>query len=240
MDIEQYIISWLEAEDDLRAHKKVDVIECNIDQNDYEKTLLENLSKLQLNISQDIIDFYKYLNGIQLCWIHKDHPNYSSAISESITYHFEPQEFVFESFVCSGYVNILPFEEVFFTQWDELKQLSTLRKPVNFNGKNIPASDFYNSIYPFDVFGLYHTSAFFLDSSSKEVWVIFSFGDFKDFSESVITDFESYLFMILYKRGLLKARKKYYQHGKVQRLIKTPANIWSIRDIPNLDTYQNT
>ncbi|EAY24034.1 hypothetical protein, partial [Microscilla marina] len=134
--------------------------------------------------------------------------------------------------------NILAFDEVFFMQWDKLKELSKLNHSISFNGKKISANNFYSSIYPFDVFGLYCTSAFFIDKASSKVWVIFSFGSFEDFSESVITDFESYLFMLLYKRGLLKSRKKYYQY-KAQQIIKIPANIWSERDIPDLSNPQS-
>ena len=239
MDIEKYILDWVSVGDELRNHHKINLIEFNVDLNSYGNNITKKLAELHLNLPSMIIDFFKHTNGMQLCWIHNDIPGYNLISPDFKEYHFEYEDFTHEALICSGYINLLTFDEVFSTKWSELTRLAKSDKNITFNGNNIPAKEFYNSIYPFDVWGLRQAAAIYIDKTSNETWVIFAFGDFEDFSESVITDFESYLFMLLFKRGLLSTRKKYYQFGKRQKIFKTPANLWSKRDIPNLDKPQS-
>lgn len=239
MDIEKYILDWVAVGDELRNHHSVTLVELNIDLNGYGDDITKKLAELRLNLPGVIIDFFRHINGMQLCWIHNDIPGYNFISPDFKEYHFEYEDFTHEALVCSGYINLLTFEEVFSTQWLELVRLAKSDKHVSFNGNNIPAREFYNSIYPFDIWGLKQAAALYIDKISNEIWVIFAFGDFEDFSDSIITDFESYLFMLLFKRGLLKSRKRFYQLGKRQRIIKKPANFWSKRDIPNFDKPEN-
>lgn len=237
MEMEDYLIRFLEIENELEKHPKVALMNFYLNETGYREQIDVEAEKLPFPLPKSVKDFYYHVDTLQLRWMYKGSPDYEPEMYDFRESYFDPTYVWDDELVITGCINILSFKDVFFHNWMEtdFKKQFKVQKKVRFLGKEMDGEDFYSRLFPFDFFNWNHAAAFYFDQDTEDLLVLIAFDQFADFQHSVITDFESYLEMILHKRGLISARWKYYSLSSGERRIKTPQNFWTKRDLPKLD-----
>lgn len=185
-------------------------------------------------------DFYFHLDTLQVRWIHHRHPEYDPALYVHRESYVDPYYVWDDELTHSGCISILPFQDVFYTDWMErhFRKHAEVQKRILFDGTYLNAHDFYARIYPFDLFHWKYASALYVDEARDELCVLHAFDGFADFQHSIITDLESYLELILQTLGLVSSRLHYFSPGSSKANVKRfqpPPSFWTSWNVPNLD-----
>lgn len=199
------------------------------------------IEQLQENfpmLSKDMIAFYEVCNGLQLRWIHKKNSQYED------DYHTEmqaPEDFFYalQNYQPEdGIIMILPIEQL-NTDWDGR---------IYFDHSDNYKKDFifhqYGGLYfdqhikPFDAFSMYNDMALFTGFDSVNFSEKFTKTQYETYlstylcpiimgddhqacyTDSLITDFASYMEFLLYCKGIRQARAAFY--SKYEGHTKTP------------------
>ncbi|WP_299455514.1 hypothetical protein [uncultured Microscilla sp.] len=238
MDIENYILEMMELGEKLQNHPNIHLVNFNIVEQNAPESIDELSQKLPFSLPPIVIEFYKTVHSIQIRWIRKDNPDYEPDMYDTEGW-FNPIEG--DGLIYDGIINMLPFEDVFFGEWNVLKNLAEVEESINFNNKQITYKEFYSHIYPFDIWNDIQSSAFYVDKNTADFLVLTTFFHSEDYHQSIITDFESYLEMILHTNGMHDGKYKYYKnYNSEYKVIKTPRSFWTKNNVIDLDSLPET
>ncbi|MEM9823907.1 MAG: hypothetical protein AAF985_22675 [Bacteroidota bacterium] len=239
MDMEDYLLRFLEIEDQLSEHDQVALLNGYMNDVGYGAQIDTEIEKLPFSLPKTIRDFYYHIDTLQLRWLHKRSSEYQGEKHDQRAYYFDPFNIWYEDFVVTACINILSFEQVFLYDWmnEKFKVQYEFQKKIRFKNKEFTGEEFYSRLYPFDLFHPEHAAAFYFDKENDKWLVLTAIDQFADFHHSVVTDFESYLEMILHQRGLVSSRIHFYGLGAEERQIRTPKSFWVEKEAPNLENY---
>ncbi len=202
----------------------------------------ENIKKVEEQLGyplhSSIISFYQQTNGLQLSWIFKSNEQFDShshQLQES-PLDFEHQYMDYHPE--DGSVMILPIEQAFLKDWHDQVYFDFMDDDdeESFMNQSYGLLNFSKRIKPFDCFNKYYDMAFFLDGSSNPPVIL---GDDHQacYTDSKVTDFESYLEFVLANKGVVNRRKGfYYQYqGHKDDFVSSPHAFWTMDKVLDLD-----
>lgn len=230
--------------EELREHPKVVVLHYHIfpPATDEQIALVEN--KLGITLDESITSFYKQSNGLQLIWVFKSNEKFDESIhfpnDEHLDFHRQYEDYHTED----GTVMIQPIESAFLRDWKDVVYFDDMNKEVP-NDRNEEAEfllgkiysiyDFHQKIQPFDCFSKYSDMAFFLNGSGNPA-VLLGDDHHNVYTDSKITDFESYMEFIIANKGLGERRSDFYHtYSTQENIMQTPASFWTEDKVIDLD-----
>lgn len=164
---------------------------------------------LGYSLDASILDFYRQANGLQFRWLDTASPNYVEGRDDQT--HAEPVGYLQgDNDEADGVVNILPLGECFVDRsYEEMLYFDWMNDDdkTEFAGKEYGQLEFAKALRPVDPFSFYNSMGFFLGSGSSNPPLIM--GDDHDacWTDSYVTDFRSYLELILQHRGNVQIRR---------------------------------
>lgn len=150
--------------------------------------------------------FFEQADGLKLHWQIKPDVSAELAVElreKSKDYYVEIAEYVGTPFAI---VNILSLEaSVLNDNWEELK-LGDLDGTTRFAGRDYDSAALAELLKPFDILNREHCTAFFLEEGNGDPPVLLLSDGYTDWTDSRLTDFASYVEMVLATRGIVAAR----------------------------------
>lgn len=220
---------------ELKAHPKVEVLTYHT----FQPVRVQEIEKIEQQIGfkldETIKQFYSETNGLQLRWILMSNEDFDAAVhvfSEVILawdcamVDYRPED---------GCIMILPIESIFEANFDHIKP--SIAEVISIADTTYTLPDFYKKIKPFDQFSYYCDMAFFVDKDNQQRVLM---GDEQHlcYTDSHLTNFESYLEFLLATKGVCQKRKQFYGHyqGYKLPLVKTLGDYWTAQNSVDLDT----
>lgn len=189
-------------------------------------------------IPEQIKNFYKETNGLQLRWIHKKDASYDPDKHKSVRKFSEwtVNNQMYEPL--GGAIMLLPLEKIFVKpEYDTLPYFSEEdygNVRIEFENASFPIPQYINEMLkPLDLFGgKYHAMALIY---APELNFPLMFNEFDEdlYRYSRTTDFASYLEMLIANSGAVKKRKELYfdEEGAGKSLLKTMQDYWTSDNI---------
>lgn len=239
-----YLSRFNKMVEELREHPKVVVLHYHIfpPATDEQIALVE--SKLGISLDDSIVSFYKQTNGLQLIWIFKSNEKFDENVHfsshEPLDFYHQYEDYHTED----GTVMIQPIESAFLRDWKDVVYFDDMNKKVSADHneeveflleKTYSIYDFHQKIQPFDCFSKYSDMAFFLDGTGNPP-VLLGDDHHNVYTDSKVTDFESYMEFIIANKGLGARRTDFY-HSYIspKKKMETPASYWTEDKVIDLD-----
>lgn len=172
-----------------------------------------DLKKIEYTIgaafSASIRSFYLETNGLHLRW--RINPLLNRELTKQLKkkssdYSIVIAETEYDAFTR---INLLPlYESIIKRDWKESRGEDSVN--ISFNGQNYKYADFRKKIKPFDLFSLENCMAFFIEPGNGEPLIMMLTDFYTEWSNSRLTNFESYLEFLLSTRGIVEAREKIF------------------------------
>jgi uncharacterized protein YjbI with pentapeptide repeats len=232
-----YLARFHQLAEELKAHPKVRLLAYHsfpaVDPTKVSKA--EQL--LGQPLDRKIKEFYRETNGLQLRWIFENNEDLDERVHQWKT-KAEHWNYAKDAFRAEdGVIFILPFEAVFIDPIDHGLDILGGQEEIEFMNDRQDLLAFYQKIRPFDAFSSYCNMAFYMDGTAKPPLLM---GDehCSNYTDSRLTDFESYLEFLLATKGLCRKRKSFYgqyQGHELAALLTDEAYWASSKDRTSLD-----
>lgn len=231
-----YISLFQELTNELKNYPFVEIVEFAIQPPITDDDVRDVESVLGAPLAKSIRDFYTQANGLRLHWrIKPDLPVAEShaLIDKSNDYYPMIAEYIEDPFAI---INILPLKETITRKWPEI-QVAKGRKTTVWNGKRYSLSQFIKWIKPFDLLNQEYCMAYLTLPGSGNPQVLLLTGGYSEWRDSKVTDFESYLWMLLATKGIVEARTKIFSKKNDDgrdTYLDTDLNFWKKTYSPKL------
>ncbi|MBD2767980.1 SMI1/KNR4 family protein [Hymenobacter sp. BT664] len=207
-----------------------------------EDQLLAIEQALGFPLDEAIKDFYRQTNGLQLRWIMKANPKFDS---EAHQFQDAPEDWTYAAYDYwpdDGSVFLWPIDKVLYYDWKDFIYFDGMNNidKERFAGKTYGLLSFKEKIKPFDFFSKYENMSFFLDGTSNPP-VIMGTDNQAVYTDSVVTNFTSYLEFLLYTKGIVLAREALYSkyNGHEKGVLQTDASYFEGLPPIELVTYHS-
>lgn len=197
------------------------------------KAVEENLGA---PLAKPLRGFYGQANGLKLHWQVKADVSEQKAKElrkKSSDYYVKIAEYVGDPFAI---INLIPLEEsILKRRWKELT-LGAEQKTVEFGGETHDFDEFRKRLKPFDLMNREMCMAFLIEEGHGDPRVLLLTEGYTEWNSSRLTDFASYMEMLLATRGIVEAREKIFGEESGDRkppLIKG-GDYWRERFTPKL------
>jgi hypothetical protein len=205
-----------------------------------EDHLVEAERFLKHPLPESVRAFYSRCGGLTLRWVHRERA--SRAYIERFDFGQNPKRFhrgsgsLLEDQREDGRILLRSLGETFLSdeRFAGLIEDSLLLEPghkgsVKLAGATYPRDAFYQQLRVFDAYSSEGGAAFFLGDPSLPV--VQGSNSAASYEDGHVTDFESYLELLLASRGLKKARWLFYMRGSDKgRVLRTPPGFWTAAD----------
>jgi hypothetical protein len=164
--------------------------------------------RLGTSLVPGIRQFYEQANGLKLHWQIK--PDVSPELAEELRerskdYVVEIAEYIGTPFAI---INILSIEDSVLKEvWTELT-LGIEDEQTTFKGTEHKTAELAKLLKPFDILNREHCVAFFLEHGNSDPPVLLLSDGYTNWSDSRLTNFASYIEMLLATRGIVEARPR--------------------------------
>ncbi len=224
---------------DLEHHPDIKVIEFKINPPAQRIDLDRIEDLIGVALDQSIRGFYEQANGLKIHWAIK--PDISIEKAEEIRkkssdYYVKIAEYLGNPF---SIINLIPVEEVFIRRkWKEISA-GLKQKNVDICGTKSSIKELHKKLKPFDIINREYCMAFMLEEGNRNPKILFLSEGYTDWNSSRITDFASYLNMLLATRGIVEAREKIFLdiQGYLKPSLIGDLSYWNTNYTPML--FQN-
>lgn len=234
-----YIARFTKMVEGLKNHPKIQVTHFHTFPPATEEEILLAEKKVGTTLHDSITSFHRQSNGLQLIWIFKSNEQFD----ETEHYlHNQPTDFHRQYnnyYPEDGAIMIQPIQSAFSYDWKEMIYfdfMSDNEKEIFIN-KEYGLLEFSQKIQPFDCFSKFYDMAFFLDGTGNPPVIM---GDDHQacYTDSRVTDFESYMEFVLANKGAIDRRSGFYSKyaGHKEDMISTPHDYWTKDKILEVDT----
>jgi hypothetical protein len=192
--------------------------------------------RLGAPLVQGIQNFYAQANGFKLRWRIKSglsDDELDRLRNQYDDYWFEWSD---DDDIPFAQIHFIPLEEcIVQRQWAAFEGRAE-NQTFDFQEKTYSLNEFGQHLKPFDLFSTYATMAFVLEEKAGNPKVMLLTDYYAEWDNSKLTDFESYLEMLLVTRGICEARKKFYSEyrGHLKPALLTKQEYWKPRHTPKL------
>lgn len=236
---------------EIEAHPLLEVVTFSINPPISEQVLAQIETGLGLQLAESIRSFYQEANGLRIYWrfrldltdeeldrIEETYDDYEIGLLEEDVDEIEGRN-------PFAQINLLPLEESLVNRdWQGIvyfEETQAFDKSVEFCGSTYQRSQLEMRLKPFDLFSYSSCMAFLLETETREEgFKVSRLGDhYIEWQDNRITDFASYLEMLLATRGIVQARESIYQEEGGERLpsLVTAPEYWTEEKIPKLFRY---
>jgi hypothetical protein len=204
-----------------------------------EDHLVEVERLLKHPLPESVRVFYSRCSGLTLRWAHRERA--SRAYVERFDFGQNPKRFKRDSSYLDdqgedGRILLRSLGEIFLSdeRFAGLIEDDILLAPghegeVTLAGATYPRDAFYRQLRVFDAYSSEGGAAFFLGDPSLPV--VQGSNSAASYEDGHVTDFESYLELLLASRGLKTARWEFYMRGSSSgRFLRTPPGFWTAAD----------
>jgi hypothetical protein len=221
---------------DLEKHDYIEIVEFKPQPPITAAELKAVESKLGAPLAKSIRSFYEEANGLKLHWQIKPNVSVEEAArlrKKSTDYYVEIAEYVGEPFAI---INLIPLEEsIVKRKWKELS-LGAEQETIEFDGETYDFDEFRKRLKPFDLMNREYCMAFLIEEGNGDPQVLLLSEGYTEWNSSRLTNFASYMEMLLATRGIVEARLKIFGEpggDKKPPLIKD-ADEWEKKYTPKL------
>ncbi len=241
--MEDYLTRFQNLADEIASHPWLQLREFQVNQPASDDIFEAVKDYLGFPLSEFIYNFYRQANGLRLRWTIKpgitdDEFEKLSEISddyEIIDADLESDEYPFAN------INILPIEESLIERnWQGIiyfeEDIDLAHMEFEFAQKTYNRIDFGKKLKPFDVYSNESCMAFLIEDNVQTPKVLCLGDHYIEWDSTRITDFNSYLEMLLATKGITSARDRIYSkyRGDRQPILLTPHDYWQGKRIPKL------
>lgn len=174
-----------------------------------ETTIVAVEQKLGIGLNDDWKSFFRIANGFQLRWADKKDKKYNPKFfGEPHTGPFGVERAEMDEGSATGFVNILPMEDIFLNKPTYLYGYDEEADSGQglFSGNLFPWREFHEKLMPFDLFNSLSSVAAFVDQNE----ILLVRGNLRNsFVGSRFCDLEAYLRLILSTRGNISRRNAF-------------------------------
>jgi len=195
-------------------------------------------SKLGSPLDPVIRSFYKETNGLKIHWRIKrdlDIKESDKIRTKSSDYYVKIAEYVGDPF---AFINIIPIQKSFEKRdWKELVIDKEQQNKI-LNGKSFSIDQIKIGLKPFDLLNKEIGMAFLFGQDNGTPKVILLSEGYSELDNSRLTDFESYIEMLLVTRGIVEARIKIFdkENNESDSPLIGDTRFWQEKFTPKLFT----
>ncbi len=204
---------------EISSHPLLQVVEFSLNPPASSEALEAVEEKIGASLAEPIRRFYEEANGLKLHWRIKSHFTEQELDEIKGKYNDYWIEFPENKDIPFAQINLISIDECINRNWDEII-IPLEDQTFEFQGTNYPHRDFAGRLKPFDLFSTYYCMAFFLEKGIGNPKVLLLSDYYIEWDASRITDFESYLEMLLVTRGIVESRRKIF--GEYRGDLKPP------------------
>ena len=195
--------------------------------------------RLKAPLAKPIRDFYAEANGLELRWGLKKGLSEEELdkISDKYDDYTPPEdEEPGEREDPFARVNLLPIEDSIVRRKWKVLVSGDDEAAFEFQKQTFNRKEFGRRLRPFDVYSTYDCMAFVLEEGVGDPKVMHLSGHYVEWDGSRVTDFQSYMEMVIATRGIVEARDDVYgeYRGDLKKPLVTGADYWTARRIPKL------
>ena len=222
--------------EELRRHPRLEVVEFTLNPPATAEVFRQVEEKLKAKAAEPLREFYGRANGMKLRWKIKSglsEAELEEVRAESSDYSIESSE---NTDIPFAQINLIPLEEALVTRrWEEFEEAED-DEEFEFQGQTYLVREFGARVRPFDLFSTYNAMAFVTEEGKGDLPAMLLGDYYVEWSHSRLTDFASYMEMLLATRGIVKAREQVYgeYRGDLKPPLLTGADYWTEERIPRL------
>jgi hypothetical protein len=231
-----YVERFKAMVEEVKSHPWLEVVEFTVNPPATADVFRQVEEKLGATLAAPLREFYGEANGLKLHWkikgalsaaeleeVDASSPDYSIEFSENEDIPFAK-------------IDLIPLEESLVTRrWEELDEADD-EEHYEFQGRSYTYREFGERLRPFDLFSTYYCMAFVTEEGRGDPPAMLLGDYYVVWSNSRLTDFNSYLEMLLATRGIVEARNTVYgeYRGDLKPALKTGAEFWTRERVPQL------
>lgn len=217
--LDGYVERFEQMVAEMREHPRIAVTHFKISDPVSDDEIAMAEEKLGVELDDAIKTFYRQADGIQLRWKDRQGDHYVEGDDDTTITEFTP-DLCGGNDDAAGVVDIWPLTEVFVYNYyiQDLTFEWMADNTTEFDGEEYNMKAFFESVYPFDRYSFYRSTAFWAGKENPGSTVIMGDDHDASFTSSRITDFRSYLEFILAHRGSHEARRKQFIKFKGHQL----------------------
>ncbi|MGH1336667.1 MAG: hypothetical protein ACRBFS_11110 [Aureispira sp.] len=209
----KYIDRFKQMVEAIREEENIQIVSYYFHPEATEDEILEVTVDLDFFLEEDIVLFYKEMNGFQLRWIYKDNPDFDPAIhveEEAPFDAFEPFEKWYLPY--DGYINLFPINYITDSaEWETVIWSEEDREyQESFMNQDSSLYDVLKNMRPFDLFSRSICMSFFIEKEPEQLKVLMLGDELLDPKYSRITFFSPYIDLLLATKGQVEKREKFY------------------------------
>ncbi|HWW75289.1 MAG TPA: hypothetical protein VNZ44_07835 [Pyrinomonadaceae bacterium] len=222
--------------EEIKGHPRLEVVEFALNPPATADVFRQVEEKLKAAPSGPLREFYGRANGMRLRWKIKaglSEAELEEVRAESPDYSIESSE---NADIPFAQINLIPLEEALVTRrWEEFEEAED-DEHFEFQGQTYLVREFGERVRPFDLFSTYNAMAFVTEEGNGDPPAMLLGDYYVEWSHSRLTDFASYVEMLLATRGVVKAREQVYgeYRGDLKPALKTGADYWTQERVPQL------
>lgn len=224
---------------EVEAHPYLKLYKFTVNRPATAQAFAEVEKKLKAPLAKPLRDFYAEADGLELRWGLKKGLSEDDLdkISDKYDDYTPPEdEEPGERENPFARVNLLPVADaVVRRKWPVLAGGDD-DATFEFQRQTYNRKEFGRRLRPFDVYSTYDCMAFLLEEGVGDPKVMHLSGHYVEWDGSRITDFQSYMEMVIATRGIVEARADVYgeYRGDLKKPLVTGADYWTARRVPKL------
>jgi hypothetical protein len=230
--MKKYINKFESIVKEVESNPYLEVTEFKVNPPLSKQELADIEAAVGIKIDKSILNFYQQMNGLILNWqikpdLAKDEQAFTKIRKQYDDYYLKWPEDEIET-VPFAKINLLSLEDCFIKKdWQEII-VPQPNEIIEFADISCKHSDFVKKLKPFDLFSDYDCMAYILDNKSGDFKILLLSDYYIAWDESRITNFESYIEMLLTTRGIVESRSRIYKEyaGHQKPLLLTAEDYW--------------
>jgi hypothetical protein len=224
---------------EVEAHPYLKLYKFKVNPPAPERAFAEIEKKLKAPLAKAIRDFYAEADGLELQWglkkglseeeldkISDKYDDYTPPDDEEPNEREDP----------FARINLIPIEASLVRRKWTILTAGDDEATFEFQKQTYNRKEFGRRLRPFDEYSTYDCMAFVLEEGVGDPKVIRLSDHYVEWDGSRVTDFQSYMEMVIATRGIVEARDDVYgeYRGDLKRPLVTGADYWTARRIPKL------
>ncbi|MBD2563983.1 MULTISPECIES: hypothetical protein [Nostoc] len=191
---------------------------------------------LEAPLTEAIHSFYEQTNGLKLHWRIKRDLSLEETEklrNKSSDFYVLIAEYVDDPF---ANIHLLPIQDCIFKyKWEQLAT-AHWEKTIEFKDTIYQREDFKKQLKPFDLISSEYCMAYFFEKGNGNPSVLLLNEECSEWINSRLTDFESYIEMLLATRGIVEAREKIFatEHGDSEPPFIAGSDYWEKHYTPKI------
>jgi hypothetical protein len=235
-----YVKRLRAAAAEIEAHPHLRVYKFKVNPPAGAESFAEVERRLGARLAKPIRDFYSEADGLELRWglkkglseeeldkVADRYDDYTPPEDEEPNEREDP----------FARINLLPLEDAFYRRkWKVLAEGGEAGDTFEFQKKTHNRREFGRRLRPFDEYSTYDCMAFLLEEGVGDPKALLLSDHYVEWDGSRLTDFASYMEMIIATRGIVEARSDVYgeYRGDLKKPLVTGADYWKPSRVPKL------